>query len=155
MGATCELRQITQEEAVAYLRAPAHLIQVKQARHEEFSKYRQVNFDSDEWNKARKTRSYDWIVLVKGLVSFSKTAHSLVVHGGQQVGRLEESWQLSGDARVLDDEQVSVVYRALASLSVTWANVNFSDQTEMFEDFQNFLKEAVETGKALLITVGS
>lgn len=154
MGATCELRQITQEEAATYLREPAYLIQVEHARHEDYSRHWQANFDSDEWNKAWKRRSYDWIVLVKGLVSFRKTAHSLIVHGGQQVGGLEESWQLGGDARILNAEQVSTVYRALAPVSVTWANEDFSGQTEMFEDFQNFLKEAVETGKALLLIVG-
>lgn len=153
MGHTVVLRQVTQQEATAYLREPAYLIQVEQAQHEEFSRHWQVNFDSNEWNKARKTRSYDWIVLVKGLVSSRKIAHSLVVHGGQQVGGLEESWQLGGDARVLDAEQVSLVYQALAPVSITWANEDFSGQTELFEDFQDFLKEAVEAGKALVIIV--
>jgi hypothetical protein len=147
------LRQITQEEAAAYLREPAYLIQVEQARHEEFSKHWHVNFDFNEWNKVRKQRSYDWIVVVKGLVSFSKIAHGLVVHDSQQVGGLEESWQLGGNARVLNAEQVSTVYQALAPVSVTWANEDFSGQTELFEDFQDFLKEAFETGKALLIIV--
>lgn len=153
MGATVELRQVTEKVAAAYVREPACLIQDERNRHEEFSKHYHVGYDFDAWDKARKQRGYDWVVLVKGLVSFSKTAHTLVVHGGQPIGGLEESWQLEGNAKVLNAAQVSILYHALAPVSVSWADEDFSGQAEMFEDFQSFLKEAVETDKALLIFV--
>jgi hypothetical protein len=156
MGAACGLRQITEAEAAAYLREPAYFIQVERARHEEFSKYYHVGFDFDEWNKAHKQRSYDWIVLVKGLVSFSKVSHSLIVYGGQPIKgfKVEDEAWLSGEARVLSPEQVLAIHQVLAPVLVNWGNEDFSGQTEMFEDFQSFLKESTEFGKALLVLVG-
>jgi hypothetical protein len=153
MGHTVNLRQITQEEADAYVKEPARLVQEERDRHEEFSKHYHVDFDFDEWDKVRKQRGYDWIVLVKGLVSLHKTAHSLVVHGGQAVGGLEESWQLEGDAKVLSSEQVVKLYEVLAPILLSPADEDFDGHALMLEDFQDFLKEAVDTDKALLIFV--
>jgi hypothetical protein len=161
MAATCEIRQIIAEDADAYVREPALLIQAEQTKREieqeAARKRRQTDPNSEWWEETvvdDRVRHYDWIVLVKGIVSFSKIAHSLVVHGGRPIGGLEESWQLEANAKVLDVEQVVTVYQELAPVSVTWANEDFSGQAEMFEDFQKFLKEATETGKALLIFVG-
>lgn len=153
MGHTVKLRQITQEEADAYVKEPARLVQEERDRHEEYIKHSHVDFDFDEWNKARKQRGYDWIVLVKALVSLHKTAHSLVVHGGQSVGGLEESWQLEGDAKVLSSEQVVKLYEVLAPIWLSPADEDFDGHALMFEDFQGFLKETVEANKALLIFV--
>ena len=153
MGATCELWQITKEEADAYIKGPALLVQEERDRHEEFSKQNHVGFDFEAWDKARKQRGYNWIVLVKALVSLHKTAHSLVVHGGQSVGGLQESWQLEGDAKVLSSEQVAKLHEVLAPVLLSPADEDFDGHALMLEDFQDFLKEAVEVNSALLIFV--
>jgi hypothetical protein len=86
MGLGVKLRQITEKEAITYVREPACLIQEKRVRHEEFSRSYHVDFDFKAWDNAHKQRGYDWVVLIKALVSFDKVAHGLVVHGGQEVG---------------------------------------------------------------------
>jgi len=157
MGATCELQQITQEVAEAYVRQPALLVKAQRTEHEEFSKKWHPCFDFTSWYEAKKARSYDWVVLVKGLVSFSSTAHHLIVHGGQPVGGLEESWQLEGSAKVFNPKQVATLHHALASVSLGQADEQFEGHAtlvEEFQDFQRFLKEATETNKALLLFVG-
>lgn len=151
MGSTVELRQITDEEAAIYVQQPAHFIQVQRARREESNKHWQADFDFNEWDKVRKQRGYDWIVLVKGLVSFSKVAHSLVVRDAKPIGGLEESWEMEGNASVLTAEQVLVLYNALVSISLSPDDEHFDGHALMFQDFQSFLQEAVDTGKALLI----
>jgi hypothetical protein len=151
MGSTVQLRQITDEEAATYVQQPAHFIQVQRAKREESSKHWQVDFDFDEWDKVRKQRSYDWVVLVKGLVSFSRVAHSLVVRDAQPIGGLEESWEMEGNASVLTAEQVSVLYNALAPISLSPDDEHFDGHALMLQDFQSFLQEAVASGKALLI----
>jgi hypothetical protein len=153
MGATVELRQITAQEATAYVQEPAYLIQVERAKQKDFSENYHIGFDSEEWDKAHMQRGYDWIVLVKALVSLNRIAHSLIVHGGQPVGGLEESWQLAGDVKVLDLEQVAALYQALAPVSLSQADEHFNGHAIMLKDFQSFLKEAVETNKALLIFI--
>jgi hypothetical protein len=153
MGHTVELRQITEEAAAAYVREPACLVREERDRHAEFSKHYHVDFDFDAWDKAHKCRGYDWIMLVKGLVSLRTEAHRLVVHGGQAIGGLEESWQLEGDAKVLSAEQVVALHEVLAPVSLSPADEDFKGHACMFEDFQAFLKEAVEADSALLIFV--
>jgi hypothetical protein len=153
MGATCELRQLEQEAAEAYVRQPTLLVALRQGEHEKFRKEYHLGFVFKLWNEAKKVRAYDWVVLVKGLVSFSKTAHSLVVHGGQPIGGVEESWQLEGDAKVLSPEQVTILHQSLDSVSLSQADEYFEGHAMMFQDFQCFLKEAAETNKALLVFV--
>jgi hypothetical protein len=151
MGATVELRQISEAAAATYMREPAYLIQEERDRHEEFSKHYHVDFDFDEWDKARKQRGYDWVVLVKGIVSFSKVAHSLVVSDAQPIGGLEESWEMEGNASVLTAKQVSILYNELAPIVLSPDDEHFDGHALMLQDFQSFLQEAVDTGKALLI----
>ncbi|MFD2721965.1 hypothetical protein ACFST9_24825 [Hymenobacter monticola] len=154
MGATCSLQQISQEAAEAYVRQPILLVKAQQAEHEDFSRQWHPRFDFTLWNEARKQRLYDWVVLVKGLLSLSSEAYQLGVHGGQQVGGLEESWQLEGDAKVFNPEQVATLYQAMASVSLSPADEHNEEYALMVQDFQRFLKEAAETGKALLLFVG-
>jgi hypothetical protein len=155
MGATCELQQITQEAAGAYVRQPMLLVELRRAEHKQFSKEWHPGFDYTQWYEAKKARTYDWVVLVRGLVSFSKTAHRLIVHGGQPIGGLAESWQLEGNAKVLGSEQVITLHHALASISVSQVDEHFDGHALMFQDFQRFLKDATEMNKALLVFVGS
>jgi hypothetical protein len=154
MGATCSLQQITQEAAEAYVRQPTLLVEAQRAEHEEFVKQWHPRFDFTPWNEARKQRLYDWVVLVKGLLSLSSIAYQLGVHGGQPVGGLKESWQLEGEAKVFNHEQVATLYHALASVSLSQADEHFEGHALIIQDFQRFLKEAAETGKALLLFVG-
>jgi hypothetical protein len=151
---TCSLQQITWEAAEAYVRQPLLLVEAQRAEHEEFIKQWHPRFDTTSWYEAKKARSYDWVVLVKGMVSFSSIAHHLIVHGGQPVGGLEESWQLEGEAKVFNPEQVATLYHNLASISLNQTNEHFEGHAFMFHDFQSFLKEATETNKALLLFVG-
>ncbi|MBR7720187.1 hypothetical protein KCG47_07015 [Microvirga sp. SRT04] len=133
------------------------LVEVLRAEQEEFIKQWHPRFDSTSWYEAKKARSYDWVVLVKGMLSFSSIAHHLIVHGGQPVGGLEESWQLEGEAQVFHPDEVATLYRALASISLSQADEQFDGDAlmvEMFQDFQRFLQEATEVNNALLLFVG-
>jgi Domain of unknown function (DUF1877) len=154
VGVTCELQQITQAVAEEYLRQPALFIEAQREEHEKFKAVWRPGFDYTRWYEEKKARTYDWVVLVKGLVSFSKIAHSLMVYGGQPIAELEESWQPEGNAKVLSLEQVATLHHALASVSLSQADEHFDGHALMFQDFQCFLKEATETNKALLIFVG-
>lgn len=143
-----------QAVAEEYLRQPALFIEAQREQHEKFKAVWHHSFDYTRWYEAKKARTYDWVLLVKGLVSFSKIAHSLIVYGGQPIGGLEESWQLEGNAKMLNLEQVTILHYALASVSLSQADEHFDGHALIFQDFQRFLKEATETNKALLVFVG-